>query len=107
MLSLLEELARKQEDVSLHPQPGPGASGNLGSRPSPDSDGAQQGSVISGTAGHLGMLMGLVTPWDAPAPALGQALSLEKLRRKGRTAWTWDLNPSSALHLLCELRPVR
>lgn len=66
VLSLLEELARKQEDVSLHLQSGPGASANLGSRPSPASDGAQRGAVISGTAGHLGVPMELVIPGMSP-----------------------------------------
>ena len=104
VLSLLEELARKQEDVSLHLQSGPGASANLGSRPSPASDGAQRGAVISGTAGHLGVPMELVIPGMSPHQRRARP---GKTQKEGANGWIWDLNPSSALHLLRELRPVR
>lgn len=70
MLSLLEELAQKQEDVSLHPQSGPGAPANLESRPSPASAGAQRGAVISSTSGCRWGWSSLECPRTSAGPGL-------------------------------------
>ena len=106
VLSLLEELARKQEDVSVCLQPGGSASTSLGACSSlalardrgPVGSQEEGHSWALGEGGawgpggpwdadgsHLSRLgLGLVTPGTPPPPpALGQALSLEKCRMKG------------------------
>lgn len=120
MLSLLEELARKQEDVSLGLPPSRvQAEGGLSAPPRLATESGRGvgggGERGSGAQSHLGIQVRII------CPRLGLGLISPGVRPNQHGAWPccwnnaqgrddrrglWALNPGSAVGLLCELRLV-